>query len=147
VASAQVLAEGWVQRIGAPVCPLHGDLHPRNVLVDGERLSLIDLDGMRMGPAEQELGAWVADAIYRSVLAGKDPFCDAPAWRAMLQAYGHARGTPVDLDAVAWATGWSLLVQRAWRCVVNLKPGRYAIVPQLLALVAAFSRPHAAELL
>jgi hypothetical protein len=81
------------------------------------------------------------------VLAGKDPFSDAPAWRALLQAYGDARGEPVDLDALAWATGWSLLVQRAWRCVVNLKPGRYAIVPQLLALAAAFSRPRAGDLL
>lgn len=147
VASARQLAEGWAQRYLVPVCPLHGDLHPRNVLVDGDRLSLIDLDGMRMGPAEQELGAWIADAIYRAVLSGQDPFNDAPAWRQMLQAYGDARGLPVDLDTVAWATGWALLVQRAWRCVVNLKPGRYAIVPQLLALVTAFSRPRAAELL
>jgi tRNA A-37 threonylcarbamoyl transferase component Bud32 len=147
VASARYLAEGWAQRYGIPVCPLHGDLHPRNVLVDGAQLALIDLDGMRMGPAEQELGAWIADAIYRSVLAGQDPFMQAPAWRLLLQAYGEASGQTVDLDTVAWATGWALLVQRAWRCVVNLKPGRYAIVPQLLGLVAAFSRPRAAELL
>lgn len=145
--SARALADGWTRWAALPLRPLHGDLHPRNVLVDGERLSLIDLDGMRMGPVELELGSWIADAISRSVLAGKDPFSDAPAWRALLQAYGDARGAAVDLDALAWATGWSLLVQRAWRCVVNLKPGRYATVPQLLALVAAFSRPRAAELL
>jgi Phosphotransferase enzyme family len=146
-ASARALADGWTRRAALPLRPLHGDLHPRNVLVDGDRLSLIDLDGMRMGPVELELGSWIADAISRSVLAGRDPFSDAPAWRALLQAYGDARSGAVDLDTLAWATGWSLLVQRAWRCVVNLKPGRYAIVPQLLALVAAFSRPHAAELL
>lgn len=147
VASARALAAGWARWSGLPVCPLHGDLHPRNVLVDGERLALIDLDGMRMGPAELELGAWVADTIYRAVLDGRDPYADAPAWRAMLQAYAQARGTPLNREAVAWATGWGLLVQRVWRCVVNLKPGRCAIVPQLLAQVAVFSRPGAAELL
>ena len=31
---------------------------------------------------------------------------------------------------LAWATAWSLLTQRAWRCVVNLKPGRWAIAPR-----------------
>ena len=145
-ASARALADGLTRR-SLPLRPLHGDLHPRNVLVDGDRLSLIDLDGMRMGPVELELGSWIADAICRSVLAGQDPFADAPAWRALLRSYGDARSEAVDLDTVAWATGWSLLVQRAWRCVVNLKPGRFAIVPQLLALVTVFSRPRARELL
>jgi hypothetical protein len=39
--------------------------------------------------------------------------------------------------ALAWSTAWNLLTQRAWRCVVNLKPGRFAIAPRLVALAGA----------
>ena len=34
---------------------LHGDFHPGNVLVSGERLHIVDLDDARMGPAVQDL--------------------------------------------------------------------------------------------
>jgi len=34
---------------------LHGDFHPGNVLVDGERLHIVDLDDARTGPAVQDL--------------------------------------------------------------------------------------------
>ncbi len=34
---------------------LHGDFHPGNVLVDGDRLHIVDFDDTRMGPAVQDL--------------------------------------------------------------------------------------------
>jgi len=34
---------------------LHGDFHPGNVLVAGEKLHIVDLDGARMGPAVQDI--------------------------------------------------------------------------------------------
>ena len=34
---------------------LHGDFHPGNVLVNGTRLHIVDLDDARMGPAVQDL--------------------------------------------------------------------------------------------
>jgi len=34
---------------------LHGDFHPGNVLVNGEKLHIVDLDDARMGPAVQDL--------------------------------------------------------------------------------------------
>lgn len=34
---------------------LHADFHPSNVLVDGERVHIVDLDDTRMGPAVQDL--------------------------------------------------------------------------------------------
>lgn len=130
------LAHGLRWLDAAPVATLHGDLHPRNVLADGDRLALIDLDGLRRGPTLLELGAWVADGIYRAVLDGAPPMRDAPAWRALLDGYGHAGGRVPAEAALAWSAAWSLLTQRVWRCVVNLKPGRYAIAPALVVLAA-----------
>jgi hypothetical protein len=40
----------------------------------------------------------------------------------------------VDASLLAWSTAYNLLCQRAYRCVANLKPGRFEAVPALLAL-------------
>jgi len=113
---------------------LHGDLHPRNVLVDGEKQAFVDLDSVRLGPAVIELGAWVADGLYRAVLDGIATRQAAPSWRAFLQSYAGASGRAVDASLLAWSTAYNLLCQRAYRCVANLKPGRFEAVPALLAL-------------
>lgn len=47
---------GCWERAGAPrELRLHADLHPSNLLVEGERLHLVDLDDARSGPAVQDL--------------------------------------------------------------------------------------------
>lgn len=125
---------------GQPDATLHGDLHPRNVLVDGETLTLIDLDGARRAPALLELGSWCADGVYRAVLSGAPAQRDAAAWSELLQGYARGGGSVPAAPALAWATAWQLLTQRAWRCVVNLKPGRFQIAPQLVALAAEWAQ-------
>ena len=122
-----------------PAVTLHGDLHPRNILLDGPALAFIDLDDGCHGPAVIELGAWVGDALYRALLAGAvssqaAPSQAAPPWRAFIAAYAQASGRAVDESLLAMSTAHHLLCQRAYRCVANLKPGRFEVVPQLLAL-------------
>lgn len=119
---------------GQPNVTLHGDLHPRNVLVDGERMGLIDFDSVRCGPALLDLGDWIADGLYRALLARRGAGDVLPSCRAFVAAFARESGRTVDEAALAWSVGCSLLLQRAWRCVVNLKPGRFALVPELLAL-------------
>ena len=48
--------ESCIERAG-PVAflRLHGDFHPGNVLTNGERFHIVDLDDARMGPAVQDL--------------------------------------------------------------------------------------------
>ncbi len=131
---------GWHALDGLPMATLHGDLHARNILVVEQggrpRVSLIDLDSLHRGPALLELGAWVADAMYHALLAGARAERDKRAWCALIDAYVDAGGTRPDPRALRWATAWSLLTQRAWRCVINLKPGRFALAPRLVALAA-----------
>jgi thiamine kinase-like enzyme len=143
--AAASLSEGLFELVGVPVATLHGDLHPRNILADGAQLALIDLDGLRRGPAVLELGAWIADGMYRALLDGAAPARDGAAWQALLDGYAAAGGTRPRSRTLAWATAWNLLCQRAWRCVINLKPGRFAIAPRLIELASEVARAHSLE--
>lgn len=139
--------EGGLAHIGSGPqrsCTLHGDLHPRNLLLEGEQLSLIDLDSARQGPALLELGSWLADALYRAQLDGHLQAAVAAGGQAFLHAYVQEGGQAFAPRAVAWATAWQLWCQRLWRCVVNLKPGRFALLPALLAQTEVLLAPGTA---
>jgi len=137
-AAARAVDSGWHALDGLPMATLHGDFHSRNILVDeradGPRVALIDLDGLRRGPALLELGAWVGDAMYHALRDGAPAQRDKAAWCALIDAYVDAGGTRPDPRALRWAAAWGLLTQRAWRCVINLKPGRFALAPRLVEL-------------
>ena len=132
------LAAGAAALDGAGPATLHGDLHPHNILVDsdasGTRHAFIDLDDIHRGPAAIELGAWIADAHYRALHGGVAPAQVASACNAFLAAYAQGTGRRIDAAALAWSAAHHLLCQRAYRGVANLKPGRFAAVPALLAL-------------
>lgn len=134
---ATALQAGLADACPAMPCTLHGDLHPRNVLADDQHLSLIDLDNAHHGLAVLELGSWRAEALYRGQLEGHDWARAEAAGTAFLRGYAEAGGDVFGPRQLAWATAWQLLCQRVWRCVANLKPGRYALVPGLLALTEA----------
>lgn len=126
------LADGIAPHTGGDTSTLHGDLHPRNILVDGTQVALIDLDNAHRGPALLDLGGYIAEGRCRAMLDGAATGRDAAAWDALLDGYARAGGTRPADAALDWAVAWQLLVERAWRCVVNLKPGRLALVPRLV---------------
>lgn len=129
----------WLQQ--QPPVTLHGDLHPRNLLCERDHLSLIDFDSVRHGPAVLDLGSWCADSLFRDLLAGRPVAGASAGLSAFLGAYRSAARAaglvPPDLALVVRATAWQLVCERAWRCLVNLKPGRFAQVPAVLALAEA----------
>lgn len=133
---AAALSRGAAE-LGGDLVTLHGDLHPRNVLVDGDRVGLIDLDGARQGPAALDLGAWIADTLYRTLLDDADPEVASASLHAFIAGYAAGGGMLPRAQTLAWATAYQLVCQRAWRCVVNLKPGRFALAPRLIALADA----------
>ena len=112
---------------------LHGDLHPGNVLRHERQLSMIDLDDVHRGPAWLDLGDWCADAVYRALLGGRTAASAGVSNEAFCAGYVAGGGTPLAASRLAWATAWQLVCRRVQRCIVNLKPGRYALVPALLA--------------
>ncbi|MFO1219227.1 MAG: aminoglycoside phosphotransferase family protein [Burkholderiaceae bacterium] len=137
---AQRLSAGLVHLQGAALVTLHGDLHPRNLLVHEGQLGLIDLDNVRHGPALLDLGDWIADAMYRALLDSRPIAAVWPACRAFVDAHADVSGSRIEPAALAWSVAHSLFAQRVWRCLVNLKPGRFALVPRLLALAEGILR-------
>jgi Phosphotransferase enzyme family len=133
------LASGGEALAAEPLVTLHADLHPRNILVDADRLSFIDLDSLLCGPAVFELGGWIADLLYRGVLAGAAPQQLEPACSSFLAAYEHAAGVRVNRALLAWCTAFELVGKRARRCVANLKPGRFEAVPALLSMATTLA--------
>jgi hypothetical protein len=75
---AQALEAGLLDA-PAVVGTLHGDLHPRNVLVDGERITLIDLDSARQGLVVLELGSCCMATTRRPPRPQAGLFCRATA--------------------------------------------------------------------
>jgi aminoglycoside phosphotransferase (APT) family kinase protein len=128
------LQAGMAPLADEPVATLHGDLHLRNILVDGAQLAFIDFDSAIRGPAVMELGGWIADMLYRAVVEGQPRARVAASSMAFLRGYAHAGGRVPGRSLLAWSTVHALLGTRAYRCVANLKPGRFAAVPALLAL-------------
>lgn len=97
--------------------PVHGDFSPDQVLVDGDRVGILDLDGAALGDPTGDLGslaAWMeVEAISGSLAA-------EPAARlsgGLLEGYGEQRAVP-DPARLALYTAIGLLK-------VAMEPFRY----------------------
>ena len=113
----------------APAVCLHGDVHPKNVLVDDAGLALVDLDQVALGPAAADAGSMLAGLRYRRLIgelsrrgrgrASRRPCCDGyaaaggrldPADAALARRRGPARrarpardhqGSPAGLERLS----------------------------------------------
>jgi Phosphotransferase enzyme family len=142
---SKLLSEGLHFLDGAPQVTLHGDLHSYNILEQDGKIALIDFDSLQRGPALLELGAWVSDGMYISVLNADEPTKDRDEWQALLDSYVSSGGQRPQPQALAWAVAWHLLTQRASRCVATLKPGRFAIAPRLIELANRIASAQSLE--
>lgn len=97
---------------------LHGDLHPKNVLVHDAGVSLVDLDQAGTGPAEAELGGLLARMWWPRTADGLDATTAAAAADALLASYDPV----LDQQALRWYAATSLLVERAVRAVNRVDP-------------------------
>jgi hypothetical protein len=67
--------------------PIHGDFHGDNVLVDGARLALVDLEDCAMGdPADDVASNW-AQLTWHTIKAGRSTPIPEAGRRAFLDAY------------------------------------------------------------
>ncbi len=112
---------------------LHGDLHPKNILLDEHGACLIDLDAVALGPACLDLGSFCAALLYQALLSEQDLARTHQSLNDILQAYG--RRASVDSGEMAWATAVALISERCYRCLTRLKPGRVSLIEKLLDTV------------
>jgi Ser/Thr protein kinase RdoA (MazF antagonist) len=114
---------------------LHGDLHLNNILIDSGRVALVDLDDLCRGPAELELGSFVAALAYRAALHG-DRAMHQETVEHFLAGYAEHAQRAVSIEHVHWYAAAALIHERAWRCLTSLKPGRLAVIDELIARAA-----------
>jgi tRNA A-37 threonylcarbamoyl transferase component Bud32 len=112
------------------VC-LHGDLHPKNALIDGWRVGLVDLDQSAGGPASADIGSALAGLRYERVADGLAAEAETALADAFLAGYEAVRPLPAPA-ALRRATAAALLAERALRAVNRVRPrGLAALVPLL----------------
>ena len=116
---------------------LHGDLHPKNILVHDQKIALIDLDNLMEGPALHDIGSFAAALLYRSVLRGKGHDQAVTTLRQLVAAYRQASQQPLHGDTLAWHISAALINERAHRCVSRLKPGRLPTLQTVAEMAAS----------
>jgi hypothetical protein len=123
---------------------LHGDLHSKNILIDGARVILIDLDRVSEGPPVAELGSLIAEIRYRIARSSRTPGAGHPLAEALVRGYRQHAAWPVPSAEIDWYTAAALIGERAYRCLTSLKPGRMDIVDDLIELAEQLSRRRGA---
>ena len=117
---------------GEPVF-LHGDVHPKNILLNDDQLFLLDLDQAAIGPAEVDLGSVIA-GLYCDACTGIRTWREASTLqRALLAGYG----TPQNSHALRWHTAAALLQERALRSVTRVRAATLQKLPELLLTAEA----------
>lgn len=130
---------------GRPV-HLHGDVHPRNVLVDQGRLALIDLDQAGAGQPAADLGSVLARIGQDLELGVLDPAGAAEAGGRFLRAYAATRPLP-DAASLRWHTAAALLAERALRAVNRVIPLTLPHLGALLTQAAELTAAHNDDLM
>ncbi|HXI30066.1 MAG TPA: phosphotransferase [Vicinamibacterales bacterium] len=118
------------------VACLHGDLHPKNAIACADRMALIDVESVAMGPAAADLGSLLAGLVYRRETQRLSPDACRARARAFLAGYASRRRLPSSAS-LAWHTAAALFRERAARAVKRVRPLGLQSMP---ALVAAAER-------
>lgn len=112
-----------------PAVLLHGDCHPKNALVDADRIGLIDLDQAGTGAAANDIGSLLARLRQDEVLGGP-PAAELGA--AFLVGYAGVRPLPSE-SSLRWHTAAALLAERAMRAVNRVHAPALEHLDELLA--------------
>jgi Ser/Thr protein kinase RdoA (MazF antagonist) len=126
----------------APRVCLHGDVHPKNGIIQGERLALIDLDQCGTGHAAADLGSLLASLTYNRITATTTTAAHSPSHSlahsservladAFLSGYESVRELPAP-ESLRWHTAAALLAERALRAVNRIRPEGLARLHELL---------------
>lgn len=130
--TSKLIAQHKIYSAGERVF-LHGDVHPKNFLLDRGHLCLLDLDQAAIGVAAVDLGSVIA-GLHCDACTGSLAWHEASSLTdAILAGYG-----PPDsfqkLASLRWHVAAALLHERALRAVTRIRPRVLRKLPQLLQL-------------
>ena len=119
---------------------LHGDCHPKNSLVDGDRLALIDLDQAGIGSAACDLASLLA-RLHHGAILGETGAAEADRLAAaFLEGYDTVRALP-PAASLRWHYAAALVAERAIRAVNRVNLRSLARLDELVALAVDATHP------
>lgn len=101
--------------------PLHGAFRLKQMLHSGERVALVDLDGVRRGDPVVDLGSFVAQMQTRVAKGRLRPAAAEAALSGLLDSYGASVPWPIAQPRLAWYTALRLVSKHAIGHVNHLK--------------------------
>jgi hypothetical protein len=119
-----------------PVAVLHGDLRLRHLIVDGDDVSLIDVDTVCRGSPWQDIGSLAAAMLYKGMLARLPRHVIEDSLCAFCAHYARSVPWSMRKDVVSWYTAVALINERAFRCVTRLQQDKLEKVEDLVELAS-----------
>ena len=101
------------------VC-LHGDVHPKNGVLQNDRIALIDLDQAGTGPAAADIGSLLAALRYSCLVKAMSRADERELAGAFLRGYREGGQLP-EADSLRWHVAAALLAERALRAVNRVR--------------------------
>lgn len=127
---AKELCGTWRASTDLQVC-LHGDVHPKNGIIQRSRAALIDLDQAEAGPAAADLGSLLAALRYSRSVGTLSPSDERGLSGAFLSGYREVRELP-EPSHLRWHVAAALLAERALRSVSRIRPEGLQRLKELL---------------
>lgn len=121
---------------------LHGDCHPKNALLDGARIVLVDLDQAGLGSPAADLGSLLA-RLHQDAIVGDRPggvTSSAAALGALaLEGYAAVRPLP-SATSLRWHTVAAMVAERAVRAVNRVNGPALERLDEVLAAAEQIHR-------
>lgn len=101
-----------------PLVPTHGDFHPKNIYIAGERVTVIDFDRFAYSRPERDIGYFMAQSMTMAHTASTQ-FQAGATWNAEFIDSYVAAGRPPDPAALGAYIGIAFLEVLFYRLVVR----------------------------
>lgn len=125
----------------SPAVLLHGDLHPKNILVHDNGISLVDLDQAGAGVGAADLSGTLARLWCPRPGDDLDAATAAAAADALLASYAR----PPEHAELVWYAAAALLVERAMRAVSRVDVATLADLERVLATAMRWAEDRTEE--
>jgi Ser/Thr protein kinase RdoA (MazF antagonist) len=107
-------------KTNSPAVRVHGDVHPKNGLLCGGRVIMIDLDQAGLAPAAADLGSFLAALRYEVITRSLPQARESVLAEAFLAGYATAANLP-RVPELQWHVAAALLSERALRSVSRVR--------------------------
>ena len=104
------------------MCSSDLDLRLRHIFVDGDDVSLIDVDTVCRGSPWQDIGSLAAAMLFKGMLAGTPAALVERRLAAFCAQYARSVPWSMSTPALSWYTAAALINERAFRPATRLEP-------------------------